>query len=67
MSGVHAEDAVKADQPTYADPSVVTGCEAYGSGFARLPGTSTCVRVSGSASFEQRVSGASGGDRRDPE
>ncbi len=57
LAAARAEDAVKPDE--FDRPASADGCEAYGSGFARLPGTSTCVKVSGQVRFEKRFSGSS--------
>lgn len=58
-----AEDAVVADEFEQQQRSL-GACDAYGPGFAKLPGTNTCVRVSGQVRFEQHFSnrgGATGG------
>ena len=52
-----AEDAVVPD--AFDQQQAVTACDAYGPGFARLPGTNTCVRVSGKVSYEKRFSKSS--------
>lgn len=59
VSAAEAGDAVVADE--FERQRVVSDCDAYGAGFARLPGTSTCVRVSGQVRFEKRYSKSSNG------
>ena len=56
---VHAEDAVVADE--FEQQQAVGACDAYGAGFAKLPGTNTCVRVSGHVRMEKRYSNRSSG------
>ena len=62
LSGISMADA---GDPLPQDTFVVdkdTGvCEAFGAGYARLPGTSTCIRVSGYVWSQVGVS--SGSDR----
>lgn len=58
-TGGWAKDAVVADQPGLMQPDNVGACDAYGTGFAKLPGTETCVRVSGQVRFEERISNTS--------
>ena len=53
-SSAHAGDAVLPDE--FDQPSAVSPCGAYGAGFAQLPGTKTCVKVSGQVRFEKRYS-----------
>lgn len=55
----HAEDAVVPDE--FEQRQAVDACDAYGAGFAKLPGTNTCVRVSGHVRFEKRYSNKSSG------
>jgi hypothetical protein len=58
-----AEDAVVADEFEQEQRSP-DACYAYGPGFAKLPGTNTCARVSGHVRFEKHFSnrgGATGG------
>jgi hypothetical protein len=54
-----AVDAVVDDQPRLPGPDDVSACDAYGTGFAKLPGTNTCVRVSGQMRFEEGFSTSS--------
>ena len=56
-SFTHAEDAVVPDE--FEQQQAVDACNAYGAGFAKLPGTNTCVRVSGHVRFEKRYSNKS--------
>lgn len=55
----HAEDAVVPDE--FEQRQAVDACNAYGAGFAKLPGTDTCVRVSGHVRVEKRYSNRSSG------
>ena len=55
----HAEDAVVPDE--FEQQQAVGACDAYGAGFAKLPGTDTCVRVSGHVRMEKRYSNRSSG------
>lgn len=55
----HAEDAVVPDE--FEQRQAVGACDAYGTGFAKLPGTDTCMRVSGHVRFEKRYSNRSSG------
>lgn len=55
----HAEDAVVPDE--FEQQQAVGACDAYGAGFAKLPGTNTCVRVSGHVRIEKRYSNRSSG------
>jgi hypothetical protein len=57
---VHAEDAVVPDE-FEQQQEAVGGCDAYGAGFSRLPGTNTCIRAGGHIRFERRYSGRSSG------
>lgn len=54
-----AEDAVIADE--FEQQQAAGACDAYGPGFAKLPGTDTCLRVSGQVRIEKRYSNRSGG------
>lgn len=50
VSGVHAADAIVAADP---EPlSYVRVCDAYGTGYFYIPGTETCLRVSGKVRTE---------------
>jgi hypothetical protein len=42
-STVHAEDAVVPDE--FDQQQAMGACDAYGTGYAKLPGTNTCVKV----------------------
>lgn len=53
-SAARAEDAVVADE--FEQQQAVGACDAYGTGFTKLPGTNTCVRVSGHVRYEKRFS-----------
>ena len=53
-SVAHAEDAVVPDE--FDQPQSVGACDAYGTGFAKLPGTNTCARVCGHLRYEKRFS-----------
>jgi hypothetical protein len=54
----HAGDAVVPDE-FEQQQQAVGACDAYGTGYAKLPGTNTCVRVSGHVRFEKRYSNRS--------
>ena len=54
FSLAHAEDAVVADDPLQIQP--VNVCEAYGPGYALMPGTATCMKVSGQLRYEKSIS-----------
>lgn len=54
----HAEDAVVPNE-FEQQQQAIGACDAYGTGFAKLPGTNTCVRVSGQVRVEQRYSNRS--------
>lgn len=41
----------------------VGACDAYGAGFAKLPGTDTCAVVSGEVRYEKRFSNSRPGER----
>jgi len=53
-SFAHAEDAVVPDE--FEQQQAVGVCDAYGAGFAKLPGTNTCMRVSGHVRVEKGYS-----------
>lgn len=55
----HAEDAVVPDE--FDQQQTVGDCDAYGTGFAKLPGTSTCARISGYLRYEKSYSNRGGG------
>lgn len=57
---LHAEDAVVPDEFEQQQQSL-GACDDYGAGFAKLPGTDTCARVSGHVRFEKRYSNRSSG------
>lgn len=60
IAGVaHAGDAVVPDE--FDQPRSVRACDGYGAGFTQLPGTTTCVKVSGQVRFEKRYSNRGGG------
>lgn len=52
ISGAHAEDAVVPNE--FEQQQAVSACDAYGTGFAKMPGTNTCVRVSGALRYEKQ-------------
>lgn len=54
-SAACAEDAVVPDEFEQQQQSV-GACDAYGTGFAKLPGTNTCARVSGYLRYEKSYS-----------
>jgi hypothetical protein len=54
-----AEDAVVPDE--FEQLQAVGACDVYGTGFAKLPGTNTCVRVSGHVRIEKGTSNRSSG------
>jgi hypothetical protein len=54
-----AEDAVVPNE--FEQQQAVGACDAYGTGFAKLAGTDTCVRVSGHVRFEKRYSNRASG------
>ena len=61
-SRAHAEDAIVPDE--FEQQERVRACDAHGAGFAKLPGTNTCVKVSGQMRYEKRflsLPGRSGG------
>jgi hypothetical protein len=58
-AAAQAEDAVVPDEFELQQQSV-GACDAYGKGFARLPGTNTCARVSGHVRVEKKISRGGG-------
>ena len=54
----YAEDAVVANE-FEQQQQAVDACDAYGAGFAKLPGTNTCMRVGGHVRVEKRYSNGS--------
>lgn len=54
LSAAQAEDAVTPDE--FDQQQAVGACDAYGTGFAKLPGTNTCVKVSGQVRYEKHFS-----------
>jgi opacity protein-like surface antigen len=56
ISSAHAEDAVVPDE--FDQQQAVGACDAYGTGFVKLPGTNTCARVSGQVRYEKHFSGS---------
>lgn len=59
LSGIaQAGDAVVPDE--FEQQQSVNACDAYGTGFAKLPGTNTCAKVSGHVRFEKRYSSDGG-------
>jgi hypothetical protein len=56
VSGAHASDAVVPDETQSLGTEHINACDAYGTGFVAMPGTGTCVRVSGEVRYEQRFS-----------
>jgi len=56
MSAARAEDAIVPNE--FEQQQAASACDAYGTGFAKLPGTDTCVKVSGKVSYEKRFSGS---------
>ena len=61
ISAAHAEDAVVSDE--FDQQQTVDACDAYGTGFAKLPGTNTCVKVSGQVRYEKHFSGSNSSGR----
>ena len=55
----HAGDAVVPDE--FEQQQAVDACDAYGAGFARLPGTGICARISGHVRVEKHYSKRSSG------
>lgn len=58
-STAQAGDAVVPDE-FEQQQQAVDACDAYGTGFARLPGTNTCARVSGHVRVEKSYSNRGG-------
>jgi hypothetical protein len=56
-SASHAEDAVVPE--AWEQQQAVGACDAHGTGFAKLPGTNTCVKVSGQVRYEKGFSDSS--------
>ncbi|UVC09684.1 porin [Rhizobium sp. TH2] len=56
ISAAHAEDAVVPNE--FEQQQAMGVCDAYGTGFAKLPGTNTCVKVSGQVRYEKHFSGS---------
>ena len=52
VSGAQAADAVVAAEPEPME--YVKVCDAYGTGFFYIPGTETCLKVSGQVRYEKR-------------
>ena len=55
VTGAKAADAVVVAEPEPTE--YVRVCDAYGSGFFYIPGTETCLRVSGYVWFQMQTSG----------
>ena len=53
VSGAQAADAVVAAEPEPVD--YVKVCDAYGTGFFYIPGTETCLKISGQVRYEKRI------------
>jgi hypothetical protein len=60
FAGARAEDAVVPYE--WENNQAVGACDHLGSGFAKLPGTDICARVSGKVSYEKRFHGRSTSD-----
>jgi hypothetical protein len=56
ISVAHAEDAVVPNE--FETQSAVGACDAFGTGFAKLPGTNTCIKVGGQVRYEKHFSGS---------
>jgi opacity protein-like surface antigen len=54
MTAAHAEDAVVPNE--FEQQQAVSACDAFGTGFAKLPGTNTCAKVSGQVRYEKHFS-----------
>ncbi len=55
-----------ADEPIYVEPepaSEMQPCDAYGPGWYYLPGTTTCVKVSGDVRMQYGATRPQGGKR----
>jgi hypothetical protein len=59
ISAAHAEDAIVPNE--FEQQQAVGACDAYGTGFAKLPGTDTCVKVSGQVRYDKYFSGSNRG------
>jgi hypothetical protein len=60
----HATDAVVPDPLQAMEPQSINACASYGTGFALIPGTQTCIRVGGQVRFDQSLSsGGRSGER----
>jgi hypothetical protein len=59
-SGARAADAVVADPNQLGGEQNVSSCDAYGTGFFKLPGTDTCARIKGQLRYEMGVTSTSG-------
>ena len=51
VSFAHAEDAVVPNE--WEQQEAVGACDVYGAGYARIPGTNTCARVSGAVRYDK--------------
>ena len=60
VPAARAEDAVVPNE--FEQQQAVDACDAYGSGYFKLPGTATCAKVSGELRYEKHFS--SGGKDR---
>jgi Porin subfamily len=60
-SGAQAGDAVVAEDPLQANP--VNVCDAYGTGYTQIPGTGTCVRMSGQVRYDKSIHDGPGSHR----
>jgi len=58
VSGARAADAVMAPEPEPVE--YVRVCDAYGAGFFYIPGTETCLQISGYVRYEIRASEVNG-------
>jgi len=56
MSAAHAGDAIVPNE--FDEQQAMSACDAYGTGFAKLPGTDTCARISGQVRYEKHFSGS---------
>ncbi|CAN7511773.1 porin [Rhizobium sp. LjRoot254] len=56
ISTAHAEDAIVPNE--FEQQQALGACDAYGTGFVRLPGTNTCAKVSGQVRYEKYFSGS---------
>jgi hypothetical protein len=53
-----ASTALADDAPTADDDAAVRVCEAYGPGYQVVPGTKTCIKVTGSVEVDANTSGS---------